>query len=112
VRYPSRDRLAELLRAHGVSVGLHYSPPVHRQPALAGLPAETRPVELPESDGWAREELSLPMFAELRPDELERTIAACATACETLAAASGGSAASESSARSDGATAPGGSADG
>jgi dTDP-3-amino-3,4,6-trideoxy-alpha-D-glucose transaminase len=92
VRHASRDRLAELLRADGVSVGLHYSPAVHQHPALAGPSAAARPVELPQSEAWAREELSLPMFAELRQDELERTIAACAAACEMLSTASAGSA--------------------
>jgi dTDP-4-amino-4,6-dideoxygalactose transaminase len=57
---------------------------VHAHPALAGLPAEARPIELPEAEGWAREELSLPMFAELEPAEVERTIAACEAACEAL----------------------------
>jgi dTDP-4-amino-4,6-dideoxygalactose transaminase len=92
VRHAARDRLAELLRADGVSVGLHYTPAVHRHPALAGLPADARPVELPEAEAWARDELSLPMFAELQEAELERTIAACAAACERLEAASGGGA--------------------
>jgi dTDP-4-amino-4,6-dideoxygalactose transaminase len=84
IRHPERDRLAELLRRAGVSVGLHYTPAVHRHPALAGLPAEARPVELPGADRWAREELSLPMFPELEYAELERTIAACAAACGAL----------------------------
>jgi dTDP-3-amino-3,4,6-trideoxy-alpha-D-glucose transaminase len=92
VRHAARDRLGELLRADGVSVGLHYTPTTHRHPALAGLPADARPVELPESEAWAREELSLPMFAELQQGELERTIAACKVACETLSAPPGGSA--------------------
>jgi dTDP-4-amino-4,6-dideoxygalactose transaminase len=99
VRHPARDRLAELLRADGVSVGLHYTPAVHRQPALAGLSADSRPVELPESEAWAREELSLPMFAELQEAEIERTIAACAAACETLAAVQATSTASGGPAR-------------
>jgi dTDP-3-amino-3,4,6-trideoxy-alpha-D-glucose transaminase len=89
VRHSERERLAQLLRAGGVSVGLHYTPAVHRHPALAGLPSSARPVELAEAEGWAREELSLPMFAELQEAEVERTIAACAAACETLAAPSG-----------------------
>lgn len=90
VRHAARDRLAELLRADGVSVGLHYTPAVPRHPALAGLPAGARPVELPQAEAWAGEELSLPMFAELKEAELERTIAACAAACEKLGRASGG----------------------
>jgi dTDP-4-amino-4,6-dideoxygalactose transaminase len=84
IRHPERDRLATLLRRERVSVGLHYTPAVHRHPALAGLLAAAQPVELSESDAWAREELSLPMFAELEQAELERTIAACAAACEEL----------------------------
>jgi dTDP-3-amino-3,4,6-trideoxy-alpha-D-glucose transaminase len=90
VRHAARDRLAELLRADGVSVGVHYAPAVHRHPALAGLPAGARPVPLPEAEAWAREELSLPMFAELQEAEIERTVAACAAACERLGTASGG----------------------
>jgi dTDP-3-amino-3,4,6-trideoxy-alpha-D-glucose transaminase len=84
IRHPARDRLAQLLRSDGVSVGLHYTPAVHRHPALAGLLAGALPGELPESEAWAREELSLPMFPELEQDEVERTIAACAAACSAL----------------------------
>jgi dTDP-4-amino-4,6-dideoxygalactose transaminase len=82
IRHPQRDRLAELLRRAGVSVGLHYTPAAHRHPALAGLPPESRPVELPEAEAWAREELSLPMFAELMPEEVERVAEAVRDAVE------------------------------
>jgi dTDP-4-amino-4,6-dideoxygalactose transaminase len=34
-------------------------------------------MEMPAACAWAREELSLPMFAELRPGEIERVIEAC-----------------------------------
>jgi dTDP-4-amino-4,6-dideoxygalactose transaminase len=90
IRHAARDRLAELLRSDGVGVGLHYTPAVHRHPALAGLLASARPVELPESEAWAREELSLPMFPELEQAEVDRTIAACTTACKRLGSASEG----------------------
>jgi dTDP-4-amino-4,6-dideoxygalactose transaminase len=84
VRHPERDRLAELLRAEGIQVGLHYSPAVHRHPAFDDLPASSRPVDLPEAEAWAARELSLPMFAELSDAEVERVIEACRTACAAL----------------------------
>jgi dTDP-3-amino-3,4,6-trideoxy-alpha-D-glucose transaminase len=84
VRHPARDQLAELLRADGIQVGLHYSPAAHRHAAFADLPASSRPVELPEAEAWAGEELSLPMFAELSDAEVQRTAAACRAACETI----------------------------
>jgi dTDP-3-amino-3,4,6-trideoxy-alpha-D-glucose transaminase len=84
VRHPARDRLAELLRAEGIQVGLHYTPAAHRHAALIDLPASARPVELPESEGWADEELSLPMFPELSHEEVDRMTEACRAACAGL----------------------------
>ncbi len=81
VRHPARERLAELLRAEGIQVGLHYESAAHRHVAFAGLPASSRPVELPESEAWAREELSLPMFPELSEVEVDRVAAVCRAAC-------------------------------
>jgi len=85
VRHPARDLLADLLRADGIQVGFHYTPAAHMHPAFAQLPASARPIELPESEAWAAEELSLPMFAELSPAEVERVAAACVTAARALA---------------------------
>jgi len=82
VRHPERDRLAELLRAEGIQVGLHYSPAVHRHPALSGLPGGSRPVALSQAQAWAAQELSLPMFAELTEAERSRVLLACERACE------------------------------
>jgi dTDP-4-amino-4,6-dideoxygalactose transaminase len=84
VRHPARDRLAELLRAKGIHVGIHYTPAVHRHKAFDVLPASARPVELRESEAWAREELSLPMFAELTDEEVDQVGAACTAACREL----------------------------
>jgi dTDP-4-amino-4,6-dideoxygalactose transaminase len=84
VRHPARDRLAELLADEGIQVGLHYTPPAHRHTAFADLPANARPVELPESEGWAREELSLPMFPELTHAEVDRMAAASRAACQAV----------------------------
>jgi len=84
VRHSARDPIVAMLRAAGVEVGIHYTPAAHRHPAFDVLPPRSRPVSLPESDAWAREELSLPMFAELDDGELERVISACRSACKTL----------------------------
>jgi dTDP-3-amino-3,4,6-trideoxy-alpha-D-glucose transaminase len=83
-RHPRRDRLAHLLRAEGIQVGLHYTPAAHRHPAFADLPASSRPVALPESEAWAKEELSLPMFPELTEGEVDRIVTACRASCASL----------------------------
>ena len=78
VRVPDRDRVAGRLRADGIEVGVHYHPALHHQPALrdviAGAP------DLPVSEAWASEELSLPMSPALWPKEIERAAEACAAA--------------------------------
>ncbi len=82
VRVPQRDAVAECLRSAGVETGVHYSPPLHRQPALAH--AALTPHELPHAEGWAAEELSLPLSPALRVDEVERAAAMCALAVEQV----------------------------
>jgi dTDP-4-amino-4,6-dideoxygalactose transaminase len=69
VRHPERDRLAAELASHGVSTGIHYPIPVHLQPAYADL--GYGPGDFPASERAAREVLSLPMYPELRPDQVE-----------------------------------------
>jgi dTDP-4-amino-4,6-dideoxygalactose transaminase len=84
VRHPMRDSLARKLRVAGIQVGLHYSRAAHQHAALENLPAHARPVELPQSEAWAAEELSLPMFAELSEAELQRIAFACRLTCGWL----------------------------
>ena len=84
MRHPTRDSLASKLRVAGIQVGLHYSRAAHQHAALEDLPAHTRPVELPQSEAWAAEELSLPMFAELSEAELQRIAFACRLVCGWL----------------------------
>lgn len=74
VRVRDRDLVAGRLRALGVDSRVHYSPAVHRQPALE----EARvagPCDVAEA--WADEELSLPMFDQLTWEEVERVGEAC-----------------------------------
>jgi dTDP-3-amino-3,4,6-trideoxy-alpha-D-glucose transaminase len=77
VRVRERDAVRGHLAALGIATGVHYAPAAHQHPAWSGVLAPPS-IELPEACAWARSELSLPMFAELRPHEIERVVAACA----------------------------------
>jgi dTDP-4-amino-4,6-dideoxygalactose transaminase len=70
IRLPARAAVADQLRAAGIASGLHYSPALHRQPALDGL--VTVAGELPSAEAWAAEELSLPMSPGLSHAEISR----------------------------------------
>jgi dTDP-4-amino-4,6-dideoxygalactose transaminase len=83
VRTPNRDQLRATLAAQGIATGMHYPVPLHKQPVLARL--GYRPGAFPVSEAWSREVLSLPMFAELEPHEIERA-GGIATAWEATAA--------------------------
>jgi dTDP-3-amino-3,4,6-trideoxy-alpha-D-glucose transaminase len=70
VRLPARDAAALRLQARGIGVGLHYTPALHRQPALDGHVVVAG--ELPNASAWAAEELSLPMSPGLHETEIMR----------------------------------------
>jgi dTDP-4-amino-4,6-dideoxygalactose transaminase len=76
VRVDGRASVAAALREAGIATGVHYSAPLHRHEALAGL--AMTPMELPHSEAWAREELSLPMSPSLRVVEVETAARECA----------------------------------
>jgi dTDP-4-amino-4,6-dideoxygalactose transaminase len=63
VRLPDRDAVAADLAREGIATGLHYAAPLHLQPPFRrdGVP---RP-DLARAEGWAREELSLPIYPGL-----------------------------------------------
>lgn len=73
VRTPLRERLAKHLEALQVPYAVHYPRPLHQQPAFAAL-WEGPP--LPEAERAATEVLSLPMFPEMRDDEIDVVIQA------------------------------------
>jgi dTDP-4-amino-4,6-dideoxygalactose transaminase len=75
VRVDRRDELRARLDAAGIASGIHYSPALHEQPALAGR--IRRPEALPRAEAWAREELSLPIFPELEQAQIERIAEIC-----------------------------------
>jgi dTDP-4-amino-4,6-dideoxygalactose transaminase len=74
VRTAERDSLRARLADEGIATGIHYSPAVHEQPAFAAFELRGR---FPVAQSWAAEELSLPMFPELRREEIERVARIC-----------------------------------
>jgi dTDP-3-amino-3,4,6-trideoxy-alpha-D-glucose transaminase len=75
IRMRQRRAVADELRAAGIGTGIHYTPALHRQPALSGHVQARYP--LPHAEAWAAEELSLPMSPALRDDEIERAAGVC-----------------------------------
>ncbi|NPV09864.1 MAG: DegT/DnrJ/EryC1/StrS family aminotransferase [Anaerolineae bacterium] len=71
VRVPptERERLQRRLTSAGIATGIHYPVPVHLQPAFAhlGYPLGTFPV----AEALAATVLSLPLFPELEPSQVE-----------------------------------------
>ncbi|CAH1668185.1 DegT/DnrJ/EryC1/StrS family aminotransferase [Chelatococcus asaccharovorans] len=79
IRAPARDALAAALRQEGVATGIHYPRPVHLQPAYADL--GYREGDFPVAEAIARDTLSLPIYPELTPDQVDHVIAAVRRAC-------------------------------
>ncbi len=76
VRINDREQVAASLAEHGIGTGVHYAPALHEQPPFSTV----RVGEVPHSEAWAREQLSLPMFPGIREDEV-------ALVCDVLARA-------------------------
>jgi dTDP-3-amino-3,4,6-trideoxy-alpha-D-glucose transaminase len=74
--HPERDRLAADLRERGISTGVHYPIPVHRQPGMAGVPHRVQGGELPVTDELAAKCLSLPIYPELGDAGVDRVAGA------------------------------------
>jgi dTDP-4-amino-4,6-dideoxygalactose transaminase len=62
-----RDELQQHLTASGISTGIHYPIPVHRQPAFAD---DGRSHYLPVTERASAQTLSLPMYAELSESDI------------------------------------------
>jgi dTDP-3-amino-3,4,6-trideoxy-alpha-D-glucose transaminase len=77
VRIARRDLAREFFASRGIETGVHYPRPAHQHPAWEGVLTPPA-MPLPAACAWAREELSLPMFAELETREVEHVLEACA----------------------------------
>ncbi len=75
IQLPRRDEVRKLLEQEGISTGIHYPVPIHLQPVSAtygyGPQAEGL---LPVSETAARQIVSLPLYAELTDEQIERVI--------------------------------------
>ena len=78
VRHPERDRLRAHLAARGVETLIHYPAPLHLQTLFR---RRAQP-PLPEAERLAAEILSLPLYPQLRDEEL-RAVAAAVLEFET-----------------------------
>lgn len=79
VRLSDRNHFARTLAACGVETGVHYWPAVIDQPPFA----RRAHAEAPNARAWAAEELSLPMFAGLRSEQIEAVARAFSVASAT-----------------------------
>jgi dTDP-4-amino-4,6-dideoxygalactose transaminase len=70
VYHERRAELQTALQAAGIHTGIHYPIPVHLQRAYSDLGYKMG--DLPVTETIAREQLSLPMFAELEDEQIER----------------------------------------
>ena len=62
-----RNTLGAWLENHGIQALIHYPVPLHRQPVFHNF---TQNTSLPNTERWAETVLSIPMFPELKNDEV------------------------------------------
>lgn len=74
IRAEGRDALLDRLKARGVSAGVHYPIPVHRQPVYMRQGYDR--LSLPLTERAAQEVLSLPMYPELSDEQIGHVAAA------------------------------------
>ncbi len=70
IRSKRRDGIAAALNRNGIASAVYYPVPLHRQEVFAGLGVGEG--ELPVSEAFAAEVISLPMFPELTEEEIRR----------------------------------------
>lgn len=68
VRHSDRDALRAFLKERGIGTLIHYPLPVHLQPAYHDLGC--RAGDLPVTEAVAKEVLSLPLYPEMREEEV------------------------------------------
>ena len=65
---PARDDLLHFLGAQGIACGIHYPVPIHLQEAYRFLGYKKG--DFPIAEQLAAQELSLPMYPELRAEQI------------------------------------------
>lgn len=70
IRAKRRNELKEFLKKEGITCGIHYQIPIHLQPIYRKLYGY-KGGGFPESEKHAEECLSLPMFPDLKKNEIE-----------------------------------------
>ena len=78
VKVPDRDRVFDELHAARVGAGVHYPTPVHLQPACRHF--GPGPGDLPHAEALARSVLSVPLYSQMSPHQVERCVTALAEA--------------------------------
>ena len=73
IRVGQREALGRHLKAREIGWGIYYPIPLHLQECFEHLGYE--PGDMPESERASREVLSLPIFPELQPSQIERVVA-------------------------------------
>jgi dTDP-4-amino-4,6-dideoxygalactose transaminase len=74
IRSPKRDAVLAHLKQKGIGAGIHYPVPLHRQPAY--LKRGYGQLCLPKTEAAATEVLSLPMYPELRTEQINYVVEA------------------------------------
>jgi dTDP-4-amino-4,6-dideoxygalactose transaminase len=69
IRVHQRDAFREYLAGRGISTGIHYPIPIHLQPAYRDLGYKKG--DFPVTEEYAQRMASLPMYAELTPDQID-----------------------------------------
>jgi dTDP-4-amino-4,6-dideoxygalactose transaminase len=73
IRVKNRDEVIRLLAEQGIGSGVHYPVPIHLQEAYLGLGYQQG--AFPITERCAAEFMSLPMFPELDPQQLDMVVA-------------------------------------
>ncbi len=84
IRVDRRDDVLARLNRQGIGAGIHYPFAVHELGAYQWLGYQ--PGDFPVAEGWARSCLSLPIYAELSDDDVERILASVEDALAVQAA--------------------------
>ena len=79
IQIPLRDMVQRALNGAEIQTGIHYPIPVHLQQAYADLGYKKG--QLPITETLADNFLSLPMFPELQPEQIERVVEELEAAC-------------------------------